>query len=61
MPAYKFDYYVPSAMTLSAKHYSSVDHWGYFNGKSNAIGSDNTLGFTPGLLALQQLEIFPSI
>jgi hypothetical protein len=46
LPPYKFDYNMPSSQTLMGKHYSSVDHWGYYSGKSNAINGDNTLGFT---------------
>ncbi len=51
LPPYKFDYNVaPSMQNLLGKHYSSVDHWGYFNGKDNGVNNgisvDHTLGFT---------------
>ena len=45
-PPYKFDYNMPSTQSLMGKHYSSVDHWGYYNGKSNAVNGNNALGFT---------------
>jgi YD repeat-containing protein len=50
LPPYKFDYNVaPSMQNLMGKHYSSVDHWGYFNGKSNGIlVSNGTVDFTKG-------------
>ena len=52
-PPYKFDYNMPGSMQgLMGKHYSSVDHWGFFNGKSNAVGGNNTLGFLPPFLGL---------
>jgi len=52
-PPYKFEYNMPGTMqNLMGKHYSSVDHWGFFNGKSNAVNGDNTLGFLPPFLGL---------
>ncbi|QEC69294.1 hypothetical protein FRZ67_19010 [Panacibacter ginsenosidivorans] len=47
LPPYIFAYNMPATMqNLLGKHYSSVDHWGYFNGKSNAVSGDYAKGFT---------------
>jgi len=49
LPAYTFAYNMPAPAQslLLGKHYSSVDHWGFFNGKSNAVAGNNSLGFLP--------------
>jgi hypothetical protein len=48
LPAYGFTYNMPAGNTsFMGKHYSSVDHWGYFNGVSNAVGGNYALGFLP--------------
>jgi hypothetical protein len=48
LPPYSFIYNMPQQDQLMGKHYSSVDHWGYYNGVSNAIYGNYKLGFTPG-------------
>jgi hypothetical protein len=53
MPSYVFSYNMPATMqNLMGKRYSSVDHWGYFNGKSNAVAGNNELGFLPPFLGI---------
>jgi hypothetical protein len=56
LPPYKFDYNMPGTMEgFMGKHYSSVDHWGYFNGKANGVGGNNALGFIPPYLGLANI------
>ena len=66
IPPYSFIY--NSALNnqnLLGKHYSSVDHWGFFNGISNAIyNGNNTLGFTPpfaGIVTLHGISQYISL
>ena len=53
IPPYRFTYNsAPNNQGLLAKHYSSVDHWGYFNGVSNVANGSNFYGFTPPFVGL---------
>src|SRR5678810_509194 len=57
LPPYIFTYNLPPGnQNLSGKHYSSVDHWGYFNGMANAIYGNYTLGFTPPFYGIETLH-----
>jgi hypothetical protein len=57
LPPYVFTYNLPpNNQNLSGKHYSSVDHWGYFNGVSNALNGNYTLGFTPPFYGIATLH-----
>ncbi len=48
LPPYSFVYNTSAAIpSLLGKHYSSVDHWGFWNGHANGISGDNTKGFIP--------------
>lgn len=43
LPAYSFNYNLPSFTSILKKHSPSVDHWGYYNGIANS-------GFTPAFI-----------
>ena len=66
LPPYVFNYNMPTTQTsLMGKHYSSVDHWGYFNGVANAISTSSGLdfqkGFTPefrGIAFINNVSVY---
>jgi len=61
MPPYKFSYNFPTQnQGLMGKHFSSVDHWGFFNGAANAVNGNNSLGFIPPFLGLVNIGDVPA-
>ncbi len=49
LPAYSFVYNMPANQSYMGKHFSAVDHWGYFRGFPGN-SAEPTKGFTPAFI-----------
>lgn len=52
LPAYTFGYNMALSESNMGKHYSSVDHWGFYNGVFNGVSGNPALGFVPGFVGI---------